>query len=237
MKFSVPIFRLKRKAKLLSREGKMPLHAALDQVAREEGFSSWSLLASSASAARPVDQILGELVPGDLVLLGARPGQGKTLLGLEVAAGAVGQGRSGYFFTLEYTETQVATRLSALGVDAGSLGERFHIDTSNEICAAYIMEQLRGAPSGTVAVVDYLQILDQKRAHPSLKDQLDMLRAFAKETGVILLFILQIDRAFEGQAAALPQLSDVRLPNPLDLKVFSKTCFLHDGECHLDAVA
>ena len=42
MKLSAPLYHLKRKAKLLSRAENIPLHAALDRVARQEGFGGCS---------------------------------------------------------------------------------------------------------------------------------------------------------------------------------------------------
>ena len=44
MSLSAPINRLRRQAKLLSREADIPLHQALDRVAKGEGYQSWSLL-------------------------------------------------------------------------------------------------------------------------------------------------------------------------------------------------
>lgn len=44
MTLSAPIYRLKRRAKLLSREAGIPLNQALDRVAKDEGFRIWSLL-------------------------------------------------------------------------------------------------------------------------------------------------------------------------------------------------
>lgn len=44
MQLSAPIYKLKRKAKLLAREIDIALHQALDKVAIEEGFQSWSHL-------------------------------------------------------------------------------------------------------------------------------------------------------------------------------------------------
>jgi len=35
----------------------------------------------------------------------------------------------------------------------------------------------------------------------------------------------------------MPGIGDVRLPNPADLGMFSKACFLHDGELELAGVA
>jgi hypothetical protein len=42
MKLSAPLYHLKRKAKILSRAENIPLHEALDRIARQEGFGGWS---------------------------------------------------------------------------------------------------------------------------------------------------------------------------------------------------
>ena len=89
MKLSAPLYHLKRKAKLLSRAENIPLHEALDRVARQEGFGGWSLLAAKATATAPAEKLFARLAPGDLVLVGARPGQGKTLMSLELAVQAM----------------------------------------------------------------------------------------------------------------------------------------------------
>lgn len=44
MTLSAPIYVLKRKAKLLSREANIPLSQALNRIAKNEGFESWSFL-------------------------------------------------------------------------------------------------------------------------------------------------------------------------------------------------
>ena len=44
MWLSAPIYRLKRRARLLARNEKIALHVALDRIARAEGFAGWSLL-------------------------------------------------------------------------------------------------------------------------------------------------------------------------------------------------
>jgi len=98
MKLSVPIHRLKRRAKQLSREKSIPLHAALDHVAAEQGFDRWSLLSAKVSGAVSPLGLFEQLMPGDLVLLGARPGQGKTKMGLELIMQAIEAGRRGVFF-------------------------------------------------------------------------------------------------------------------------------------------
>jgi replicative DNA helicase len=233
MMLSAPIFRLKRRAKLLARQNEIPLHKALDEVARSEGFRSWSHLATRAH--RPAGEILSRLSPGDLMLLGARPGHGKTRLGLELAIEATSRGRHGHFFTLDYSEGVTLAHLRSLGADQETIAA-LNLDTSDNICASYIIDMLGTSPRHAVAVIDYLQLLDQRRRNPGLAEQISALRSFAAASGSIIVVISQIDRAFELSAKRLPELSDVRLPNPLDLTLFTKSCFLHDGQIRLQAV-
>jgi len=82
-----------------------------------------------------------------------------------------------------------------------------------------------------------LQLLDQKRSKPAVNQQIRALQEFAGASKSIIVVISQIDRSFDPEAKRLPELSDVRLPNPVDLMRFSKTCFLHEGEVKLQTVS
>ncbi|AMB44359.1 DNA helicase [Methylobacterium sp. AMS5] len=236
MKLSAPIFRLKRQAKLLSRETNAPLHASLDEVAKREGYRGWSHLASSSSHDRPAPKLLAHFVPGDLVLLGARPGHGKTLLGVELAVEAARAGHRSFFFSLEETESSISNRLQGLGFDMDETGNALVIDTSDAICADYIIERVGHGQDDSVVVVDYLQLLDQRRRNPELAVQVKTLAGFACTASTIIVAISQINRSFDMEGKPLPNLSNVRLPNPVDLALFTKTCFLHNGEMRVDAV-
>ncbi len=239
MWLSAPVYRLKREAKLLARQESIPLHEALNRIAEREGFTSWSLLVSKAPAvtpAIPAAKLFAELSPGDLLLLGARPRQGKTLMSLALAAEAMKSGQRAAFFTLEYTERDVLDRFSALGLDYVKFAGLFTFDSSDDISAAYIEKKLAAAPRGTLAVVDYLQLLDQKREKPHVMEQVRSLQVFARKRGLVFVFISQIDRSYDSAAKPCPDLGDVRMPNPLDLKLFSKTCFLNGGEVQFGAV-
>ncbi|WP_296738374.1 DNA helicase [Mesorhizobium sp.] len=235
MRLSAPVYHLKRRARLLSREAGIPLHEALDRVAAREGFAGWSLLAASVAEPQPAASLLAQLAPGDLVLVGARPGQGKTLMSLELAVQAMKSGRRSAFFTLEYTHADILGRFRAIGVEPGPFDGLFEFDNSDAICADYIIGKLQTAPSGTLAVIDYLQLLDQRRENPDLMVQVQMLRSFARSRGLVLIFISQIDRSYDPSKKPFPDLDDVRLPNPLDLSLFDKMCFLNGGGIRLQA--
>jgi len=235
MHLSAPIFSLKRKAKLMARKEGTALHATLDRVAIGEGFLSWSHLASEANKASPAQRILSALQRGDVLLLGARPGHGKTLLGLELAARATEWERTGFFFTLDDTTKDVDRRFADMEIHSKTAA-RVEIDTSDDISASYIIDRLADHAGDTLAVIDYLQLLDQKRSHPSLDRQMHMLASFAKSSGAVIVVISQIDRSFDLSDKTFPGLSDIRLPNPLNTNCLDATCFLHEGQIRLERV-
>ncbi|MEF0940292.1 DNA helicase [Rhizobium sp. BR 362] len=235
MRLSGPIHRLKRKARLMSREENIPLHEALDRIAAQEGFHGWSLLAARAEATTSAEEMFAQLHRGDLVLLGARRGHGKTLMSLKLAVEAMKSGKRSAFFTLEDTKSAVLDRFRMIGAQFELFEGLFEFDSSDAISAGYIVEKLASAPEGTLVVIDYLQILDQNRQKPELMVQVRALRSFAQERGLIIVFISQIDRSYDPSMKAYPDLGDVRLPNPLDLTLFDKTFFLNKGEVQLRA--
>ncbi|MCR4523654.1 MULTISPECIES: DNA helicase [Bosea] len=237
MNLSAPIHQLKRKARLMSRAERIPLHAALDRIAIEEGYRSWSLLSAKQPGMTSIRALWPLLVPGDLVLIAGRPGQGKTLAGLALLAEAMRVGHRGVFLTLEYALADVFSRLQAINIEPGEFAGLFDCDCSDAISADYIVARLAEAPRGTVAVIDYLQLLDQRRDTPELALQVRALKAFARERGLILVFLSQVDRSYEGAGKPFPEIADVRLPNPLDLSLFDKTCFVNRGETRFRAAA
>lgn len=226
MKLSAPIFQLKRRAKALSRKAQIPLTEALNRIAESEGFHSWSLLAARYAKRDPAPVILGALEPGDMALIGARPMQGKTMLALKLLAEARKAGRFCALFSLEYTRAEATEVLKASGLEASDV----LLDTSDAICADYMMAKLAGVEAGAVVVVDYLQALDHQREKPPLADQISALKAFAARTGLTFVFIAQIDRHYDETTKAIPDITDVRMPNKVDSTLFNKTCFLREGE-------
>jgi replicative DNA helicase len=140
------------------------------------------------------------------------------------------------FFSLDLTEADIAECFTVIGEDPKAFRDRFDFDDSDAISARYIIDRLESEPRGTVVVIDYLQLLDQKRENPDLMDQVMALKAFARDRGLVIVFISQIDRSYNPTVRPWPELADVRLPNPLDLTLFSKACFLKNGDVRVAAV-
>ncbi len=189
-------------------------------------------LSATIQSARPhvhATSLLAHLQPGSLVLLGARPGQGKTLLGLALIAQAIEAGRNGVFFTLACSNREVLQRFEKLGKPGVGLADSFKLDNSEAINADYIIARLGTACANTVVVIDYLQLLGRKPGNPSLMDQVAALGHFASERGSTIVCLSQIADSYDPAVKPCPNMEDVRLPNPLDLSLFESACFLHKG--------
>lgn len=119
----------------------------------------------------PAGTLFAQLAPGDLVLVGARPGHGKTLMSLELAIEAMKSGHRGVSFTLEYTQRDVLDRFRAIGADPVQFNDQFTFDNSDAISADYIVSALSDPSRGTLVLIDYPQLLDQKRENPDLMVQ------------------------------------------------------------------
>jgi replicative DNA helicase len=237
MKFSAPIYILKRQAKAMSRRERIPLHEALDRIAKREGLGTWSLLAAKWNADEGSTSLSSQLRPGELILLAARPGQGKTLLSLSLAVEWMARGNRAAFFTLEFARADVLRCFAVLDEDVKKFARSFSIDDSDHISADYIIAQLGSTPPNMLVIVDYLQLLDHRRENPSVMHQVTQLRRFAQECRAIIICLSQVHRSYDPAIKPFPALSDVRLPNPLDLRLFDKACFVNGGKVRVGAVA
>ena len=237
MKLTAPIYGLRRQAKHMSRRDGIPLHRALNHVAVQQGYQSWAHLMAAQREGGPAARLFSTFAPGDVVLLGARPGQGKTLLGLELALMAQTRGQAGWFFTLDYSERDMEQCFEAIGTSPSSRRQDVRVDTSDDVSADYIVSTLGRTGDPAILVVDYLQILDQRRRNPNLDDQIDVLGRYAKETGTVCVLISQIDRSFDLAGKDMPDATDIRMPNAFSLSGFDKLCFLNEGRIRVDAAA
>lgn len=231
MKLSAPIHVLKAQAKALKREQSLTMIAALDLVAAREGYSSWSLLHTKNSDPFPTkyDELLGFFNEGDLVVIGARPNMGKTSFSIGLLVQAVQRRVArNYYFTLAEVHRDVAGRIANYDESIGENNDFLELDYSNDISADYIIAKAeKNISKGSLIVVDYLQLLDEKRVNPPLQDQIEKLKRFAKEKSCIIIFISQIKREVEGLRDSRPTLKDIRLPNKLDLKLMNKVLLLY----------
>ena len=183
-----------------------------------------------------IDNALGGgMVPEGLYILAARPGCGKTTLGLQIAENAAKAGIRTLFISLEMSIDQLTARRLAVqtGMPAGDILMK-KLDPEQCESMAKAVESLRTRPlafnavrktgvSGIgllarqvrecgLVVVDYLGLLQYEEGK-SLYEQVtktsNALKRLACSLGIPILCLAQLNREIEGRQGA-PRLSDLR---------------------------
>jgi replicative DNA helicase len=230
MKLSSPVHILKNQAKTLKRENAISMAEALDSIAKREGYSSWSLLKSKQSSVMPnsYNEVLNYFNEGDLVLIGARPATGKTSFSIGLLVQAIQAKKAkNFYFTLSEVHKDLAGRIASYDESVGGNNPFLGFSYSNDIQASYIIKNTEEEISrGSLIVIDYLQLLDERRINAPLQEQVESLKEYAKKTGAIIIFISQLNREIENRIDRKPSLDDIRLPNPLDLNLMNKILLL-----------
>lgn len=168
------------------------LEAALDEAAadwlhREQLEGDDADLVGVPFGYRDLDDLTLGMAPADLVILGGRPGSGKTAMAAAVGLHNAMRGRKVLFFSLEMTRLAITQRLLAqvasialrkirLGRMSADESERLanayqriregrlHIDQTDEITVAGMVNEARrfAAAQGGIdlIIVDYLQAIE-----------------------------------------------------------------------------
>jgi len=185
-----------------------------------------------------LDYTIGGLAKSDLIVLGARPGMGKTALGLVVAANVAKAGVPVGFFSLEMSGEQLNYRLLA---DAASVDQTLisrgryneeqwqivndaaqgiralslHIDDTPGLSITQIRSRARRMKRRHgvgLIVVDHMQLIRAKaenRTQEITKISGD-LKVLAKELDIPVVALCQLSRQVEQREDKRPNLSDLR---------------------------
>ena len=190
-----------------------------------------------------IDRQLQGLRPGQMIVVGARPGVGKTSFALNLATNAAANGATVAFFSLEMSKTEIAQRLlsaqSRVPLTA-IRGASIKPDQWNQLIAATndlskldiliddtpgttvteIRAKARRMLQGkdhAVVLIDYLQLLSppagRHRADSRATEVSEMSRGIkimAKDLGVPVVALSQLNRQVTDRKGQRPQLSDLR---------------------------
>ncbi len=185
-----------------------------------------------------IDKILVGMGKGDLVIIGARPGMGKTSFALNIASNvALHTGKTVAVFSLEMSCEQLVSRMLSsealidsykmrkgdlsqddwikLARAAGVLADtEILIDDTTGITVTGMKAKLRRVKNLGLVVVDYLQLMQSdRRIDNRVQEVADISRALkllAKELEVPVICCAQLSRTPEGRKDQLPVLSDLR---------------------------
>lgn len=186
-----------------------------------------------------LDKITTGLNRSDLIIVGARPGMGKTAFALNIARNvAVQSGKTVCFFSLEMSRDQLAQRLlsSEAMIESGKLrtaelsseewlrlsqaGEHFkdvqmYIDETSGITVPEMKAKLLRMKNVDLVIIDYLGLMQSaKRTENRVQEVSDItrnLKIMAKELQVPVICCAQLSRGTEVKGKShKPALSDLR---------------------------
>lgn len=185
-----------------------------------------------------VDGVLAGMGEGDLILVGARPGMGKTSFALNIAANVAAQTKKSVcVFSLEMSAEQLVSRMisSEAMVDSYTLrtgklnpaewvkvaeaaanlaGCDILIDDSSGITATAMKAKLRRIKGLGLVIIDYLQLMQSDRKIDNkVQEVADIsrnMKLMAKDLGVPVICCSQLSRGPEGRTDKKPLLSDLR---------------------------
>lgn len=186
-----------------------------------------------------LDRVLVGMNPGDFILIGARPGMGKTSFALNIAAEIAKhrKDKAIAIFSLEMSKTQLASRLlasegridsrklrdgqleeedySRLAAAATALSEtNIYIDDSSNITTVEMRSKLRRIKNLGLVIIDYLQLMhSDKHIESRVLEVADItrnLKIMAKELGCPIIACSQLARISQDRKDKRPQLTDLR---------------------------
>lgn len=189
----------------------------------------------------PWDQLnryIGGLRPGALYIIGARPAVGKTVIGLNLAAGFTDHGAVG-FVSLEMTEDELRKRLLAsegtvhlsglldgrlstgdwealAAVEPKVAAMRLSVYDSAEQLSQVLSyaRTLHRKGDLKLLVIDYLQLLSGDGRAESRQQEVSQfsraLKALAKELRIPIVALAQLNRESAGRKTGEPKVSDLR---------------------------
>lgn len=215
------------------REAISRTYERLDLLARDKDAASGTPTGFSA-----LDRTIVGLGEGDLVLIGARPGMGKTSFAMNVATNiAKSSQKNVCVFSLEMSAEQLASRMLSsealvdsyairsgnlttdqykkLADAAADLSEsNILIDDTTGITVTRMKAKLRRIKNLGLVVVDYLQLMQGERNSDNrvleVGDISRGLKILAKELKIPVICCAQLSRGPESRTDKRPMLSDLR---------------------------
>ena len=185
-----------------------------------------------------IDSVLAGMGNSDLILVGARPGMGKTSFVLNIGTNvALQTGKNVCIFSLEMSSEQLVTRIlsSEAMIDSYALrtgkldtkqwediaatasklaGCNILIDDTAGITVSGMKGKLRRIKNLGLVVVDYLQLMQsEKRTDSRVQEVGEIsrgLKLMAKELNVPIVCCAQLSRGPESRTDKRPMLSDLR---------------------------
>ncbi|NLK39932.1 MAG: replicative DNA helicase [Clostridiales bacterium] len=209
------------------------VYEQLELLSRDKGAARGTPTGFSS-----VDRLLVGLGKGDLVLVGARPGMGKTSFCMNIATNVAKQTKKAVcVFSLEMSAEQLVSRMlssealvDSYSLRSGSIAEEdwaklahaaaelsdtdILVDDTTGITITGMKAKLRRVKNLGLVIIDYLQLMQSdRRIDNRVQEVADIsrnLKIMAKELAVPVICCAQLSRGPESRSDKKPMLSDLR---------------------------
>ncbi len=186
-----------------------------------------------------LDNYLVQMGKGDLIIVGARPGMGKTSFAMNIAVNVAKSGKAVAIFSLEMSAEQLVTRIlsseslvdskrirtgqlktedwdNIAGVISSLSGCDIYIDDTSAITSTEMKSKIRRIPNLGLVVIDYIGLMQSTANTDNRAQQVGEisrnLKIMAKDMGVPIICCAQLNRGTESRTGdnKKPTLSDLR---------------------------
>ncbi len=187
-----------------------------------------------------LDNVIIQMGKGDFIILGARPGMGKTSFAMNIATNvAKNSGKAVCIFSLEMSAEQLVSRMlssealidskkirtgqlesedweNIAGVISSLSGCEIYIDDTSQISVAEMKSKLRRIKNLGLVVIDYLGLmqttLNTDNRAQAVGEISRNLKIMAKDLGIPIICCAQLNRGTEGRTGEnkKPTLADLR---------------------------
>ncbi len=206
----------------------------------DERAAAGDVLPGISTGFEPLDDLLCGFQPRELTIIAARPSVGKTTVALALLRHYVANGGTALFVSLEQHSTALASRLMAAeaqvnshalrrgrltGAEWGRLcdarnalrSRRLIISDDSTQSVSKIAanaRRLRASEKIGLVVLDYVQLIDPEDKRANREEQVGhagrRLKALAKDIGVPVVALAQLNREVENRQGGKPRLADLR---------------------------
>lgn len=183
-----------------------------------------------------LDDMLGCLEPGDITVIGARPGVGKSALVTQIIGNVAEQGKRVGYFNLEMNENQVyerfVARLSKMSLTRIRRAKSFigdeedKFNRANDKLEMYDVFISTGSKNVSeiksisrhqnfdLIVIDYLQLVKSIKRYSNRSSEVGdiskEIKALAMELGVHIIVLSQLNRTSEHREEKEPTIAELR---------------------------
>lgn len=208
-----------------------------------------------------LDALLGQMWPGDVIVLAGAPSMGKTATAVSLAMKAMAADTRTYFASLEMNDRKMGARLLSqltkipyrdiqnqrLSLEQGELlraaeqrlRERpFYLDTPAELRGDALparVEKARRAMGGLdLIVVDYLQLLrGDGEEYTRVGANMKIIKRLARSVGAPVIVLSQLNRASQNREDPRPKMFDLKASGEIEADA-DAIIFVHRDHYYLE---